>query len=394
MAASNSSDDLPSTPEPRPERSRLARPATAPSRPASSELPPAATPRIPRPFVPRGAQGAGPVSPPASPAQGRANSEVARARDAAADQRQTRPTEPLAAIDAVEEVAREEAWPLTVEPVTVDERAALDALAGGPSAGPSSVVPGADAGPRRTTPAPPTGAIPVDAGDEEEAETDADAEWRAMRELGAATPPAGALPGAPLDPARTDESEPARGYADLAAAVVPPADAWPEDVWTQDGAGDPPPGDLGAADLPRTAAFGNDIAPALEDDATLGARSLELPATAYPPAVPDAVDAYALDGSVADATAASAVYTPDRAHDWVVSAGGVAPEEGMPVPAAEVRADTGGPTTPQVGGLAARLRALADEVQTRQIVLPAVEPEMRDSEAIVALLAALLRTGR
>jgi hypothetical protein len=395
MAASNSSDDLPSSPEPRPERARLARPATAPSRPPAGERPAggerraAAAPGLPRPFVPPGAQAAPRASRPAH-ALPPADSEVARPRDAAADAQQDRPTQPVDAIDATPAVLGEHGWQPSAEPATAAERAALDALAGESGAPTPSRIPGADARPRPATPAVPVGALPVDA-PAPEADTAAETEWLAMRELGAAAPPAA---DAAVD-VRTGQSDvPRGGYADLSPTVVPPAEAWPEDVWSEDTATAPEPGAVSVDDLPHPVAFGNDVVPAADDDPTLGSLSAEPLATVYPPAVPDALDAYALDGNVADANPPSAVYTPDRAHEWTVSAGGVAGEQGMPVPPPSARSDVVEPSQPASGGMSARLRSLAAEVENRALELPAIPPEMRDSEALVVLLAAVLRRGR
>lgn len=393
MAPSKSSDDPSSPSEPPADRPRLvrpARPATAPGGRSPGDPPaPALAPRLPRPFVPRGAV----------PAAPRPDAAVGSATAAAPDAPRT-VEEPTSALDpVVGGSAGAEAWAVGPDADSPHGRAAIEALAGELTAGAMPVVPGADAALASAPPSVPPPAQSALRGVEPELGTDdaadseraAEAEWQTMRELGSATPPAVSA----VDDVRTGRSEPGRLHHEIAIAVVPPAEAWPEDVWSEDAAAEAALATASPenADVLHPVSFGNDVAPAPDDDPTLGAQSSEPLATAYPPGVPDTLEAYALDGATADQAAPSAVYTPDHAQEWATSAGGVAADGGMPVPAAAADVErTAG--QPGADDLPARLHALAGQLQARSIEVAGFDPAMRDSEALVALLAVLLRQGR
>jgi hypothetical protein len=346
-------------------------------------------PRIPRPFVHR----AGPAAP-GRPAAG-SDSAVARHAPAPpadrADARGSRATEPRPTIEpaaanaAQAASAGEDEWPLALSSALGgDDPSIGETLAGSALPGSAPLVPGADARPRPATPPSAVAAradAPID-----EAESAADTEWLAMSELGDFETPAAPAP-APVS--RTARSE--RSHPDLGAGVVPPAQAWPEDVWADTGTVDADV-DPVVPDAAHPVTLSNDVVPASDDDATLGSISAAPSATAYPPGVPDTLDAYALDGAPSSLGAPSAVYSPDTAGAWTDSAGGVSGECGMPI-SLEPRDDR--MVEPDgASALADRLRDLADEVQGRGLTVGAFDPAMRDSEALVALLGALLRTGR
>ena len=250
----------------------------------------------------------------------------------------------------------------------------------------AAVVPGAEARPRAVTPVA-TPAAPDDA------DLAAGAEWAAMTELGDFETPAAREP-------RPTPS--ARSVSDKAVAVIPPAQAWPEDVWSEPAG--PPAAPTPAPDAHVLVTAGNDLAPPVAPAGPNGTVGGDAPPVSYPPALPDGVDDYALDGAPADLGAPSPVYRPDRAADWAEAAGAVVdPDERAgggaastePITVDRVEAATAGSTASVPhGALAARLRRLADELDARSLAVPTVTPEMRDTEALVALLGALLRGGR
>ncbi|CAA9310299.1 MAG: hypothetical protein AVDCRST_MAG11-1442, partial [uncultured Gemmatimonadaceae bacterium] len=160
------------------------------------------------------------------------------------------------------------------------------------------------------------------------------------------------------------------------------------------GAAEPLAADLAGRAPPVTVS--NDLAPVPAEDAISGSRSEEPGPTLYPPGVPDAPDDYALDGAQGAVGSPSPVYLPDDAAGWTAAAAavstgrvGASADRTEPVD----RADTTAATTDE-SRLAARLRLLADEVEARAIAAQGYTAGMRDSEALVTLLGALLRAER
>jgi hypothetical protein len=353
-----------------------------PERPAGGPV------RPPRPFVPRAAAPPRAPAPTADPTGGSA------------------PPSPAA-----------DEWLGGAAVAPADPLAAADPLVAASVEGSPALVPGADAPARGGAHA----ATPSPAAPESEAEVAA-TEWTAMLELGnLAAPPA--EPEAPARPTPAYGRE--RMITDRTLAVVPPAEAWPEDVWAgvadsdvdarQEEAEAPGPqlveqGVHAAATPPATpsvagvderqdvahpATLTNEVAPAPGDDATLGSIADEPSAAIYPPAVPDRADAYAPDAPLDQRAAPSAVYEPDSAAAWgeQSSRGGrIAARDGVVGAINPERADE---ALAEAAALAAaRLRSLADELEAGTLAAGAVEPSARDSEVLVALLVGLLRTRR
>ena len=334
---SNRNDDQ-STPRARPVRPFVAHPTRAGSPTASSPL----AGRVARPFVP-----------------------PAAARDRALRAGRGTPGTGVQPTDGSAIAASpDDAWLATFAADAVDIDPST--LAGAASAPP--VVPGADVGP------PPT--IPVtdaDAARSTDADEAAAAEWAAIGTLGAADAPAHRR-----DPAADGE----RRVSERALAVVPPSEAWPDDVWTDPAAST----DADAAEPTGYAppvTMTDDRAPA--DAATPRARAGGAGPTSYPPAVPDAPDDYALDGTQRSVGIPSPVYLPDGPAGWDAST-------------ADARGSMNDPAKPAATAdearLAARLRLLADEIEARSIAAPGYTAGMRDSEALVTVLGALLRAER
>jgi hypothetical protein len=186
-------------------------------------------------------------------------------------------------------------------------------------------------------------------------------------------------------------------------AVVPPADAWPDDVWPDESIPSEPVSDT-RVDLQHPVAVENELAGASPDLSTLGETGLGVQQTAYPPAVPDSLDSYALDGIPQELGAPSAVYMQDAPGEWDASAAGRAAEAapvdrppdrpygGERTPYAEAAAGE----LPAASGalLAAQLERIASDLRGGALSYAGDVTGIRDSEALVVVLGLLLRAGR
>jgi hypothetical protein len=297
-------------------------------------------------------------------------------------------------------------------PAWADPLAAADPLVAASIDGPPAVVPGADA-PTRNAAAHAATPTPADT-DTEVAAT----EWAAMHELGVlATPPAAEPP-----PHRTPPQGRDRVITERALAVVPPAEAWPEDVWAGAAESEPseqtpllvPSAELAAAEqgsgthaapaagagptddriaTAHPATLANDVASAPGDDATLGSIAVEGSTAVYPPSVPDRAEAYGPEAAPDLHAAPSAVYEPDSATAWneATAGEGRASNEG----GAAVNPERSEAVEMLARAAAAeRLRRLADELDAGTLTAAPIVQSARDSELLVALLAGLLRSGR
>lgn len=440
MAASNSND--PPAPEPRLARPFVARPASlggsgggAPASPAPIQAAEGSTPKRPRPFVPRAPQPQGSAARPSAERIGVAaateehQEHTATAAGARASEAGTVPADPAPSVDAVAPSPVAELTPATDVPAAdgelllppdllgVADRSARGSDANGQQYA-NSVWTGArltEGDERALIDVPPPAEPLIDP----ESEIDVDA----------VVPGSDAARRLNLEPV-ADEVASAHGIwppsADVGAAsvaarrpttaesesspperpippVVPPAEAWPDDVWPDSGEHRASTARDVAHVVPTVTAaeFENGMLGHADHGRASGDRTTPHDLTlVYEPAQPESVDAHALDATLNQVAVASAIYQAADAGDWAASA---------PV-SDDVTSDLGAAGAPAAVtiGLAERpergdnpgqvlgdvLRMLADDVSAGRVAVPSYTAGMSVSEALVAVLGALLKAGR